>query len=41
MKPDHIPAKWRSRSGKSADDCLGCHEPHGAANALMLKRIAY
>jgi len=41
VKAEHIPTKWRTRTRASAEDCLVCHDPHGAANNLMLKRMAY
>jgi predicted CXXCH cytochrome family protein len=36
---EHIPKRDKLRMGHLKGGCLGCHNPHGAFNGLMLKRL--
>ncbi len=35
-KDSHIPKRDRVRMGRLEGGCIGCHNPHGASNSLML-----
>ncbi|TAL18470.1 hypothetical protein EPN96_01515 [bacterium] len=41
VAPKHIPPDYLVRERVRPDSCLACHNPHGARNSLMLKRMAY
>ncbi|PLX41010.1 MAG: hypothetical protein C0608_07105 [Deltaproteobacteria bacterium] len=38
---EHIPSRVLSRERRKPWECLACHYPHGAKNALMLKKMNY
>jgi predicted CXXCH cytochrome family protein len=34
---DHVPSNYRPKMREVRNDCLACHEPHGAANSSLVR----